>query len=778
MKPSLLFLLLLPFTAFTQSLTQTIRGRVTDKTTKLGLPGATVVVMGQQEGAITDNQGYFRIDHVLVGRQTLRITYVGYREVILNNLIINSAKELVVQAELEETVLQATEVVVKVKADKDKPINDLAGVSARMFTVEETSRYAGAFLDPARLVTNFAGAQNPRNDRNDVVVRGNSPLGVLWRLEGVDIPNPNHFAFLGSSGGISILNTNTLANSDFLTGAFPAEYGNRTAAAFDLNLRTGNNARYEYTGQIGIGGLEFGIEGPIQREKHSSFLASYRTFSLKSLEKIGLSLGVTGGLPNFQDMAFKVNLPSEKWGSITIFGIGGASTYRDRDDAGARSDLGSSMGVVGLTHTYHFSPKTYGKLYLSWSGSRTTEEARNTSSQLTRDLRMNYQQLQAKYEIVQKFTARDLLKGGVTLNGFYFDFLEKRFSGTTTQTRFDDNSQAALWQSYIHWQHRFSDQLTMNSGLYYQYFGLNATQRLEPRWSMQWQMAPQHRLSLGYGSHSQTQPLAHYTRLYTYTNRPPTQTNRNLDFTKSQHLVLSYDWSFSTNWRLKTEAYYQKLYDAPITRRPTPVFSTLNTGAVEQGVLNIPDSLINAGNGYNTGLEFTLEKFFAKRNGWEPHYLLTTLSLFESKYQGADGIWRNTAFGNQYVLNMLAGYEWSIGRKKNNALLLDLRFSATGGKPYIPIDLAASVKAKGEVRDTKNAYLPRLSPYQRVDFKLSFRFNRPKVSHYVFAELTNLFSELVAMTVRYDNPTKAIQTQYYGFNLLPLAGYRISWGKR
>ena len=189
---------------------------------------------------------------------------------------------------------------------------------------------------------------------------------------------------------------------------------------------------------------------------------------------------------------------------------------------------------------------------------------------------------------------------------------------------------------------------------------------------------------------------------------------------------MSHDWSFHENWRLKTELYYQSLYDVPVTLRPSPFFSTINTGTVEQGVLNIPDSLLNAGTGYNTGMEFTLEKFFRQRNSWEPHYLLATLSVFRSRYQGTDHIWRNTAFGNQYVLNLLAGYEWAVGRARNNALLVDVRFSATGGKPYIPVDLAASVKAKSEVRDTKNAYLTRLAPYQRIDLKTSFRFNRPQ----------------------------------------------------
>jgi len=138
--------------------------------------------------------------------------------------------------------------------------------------------------------------------------------------------------------------------------------------------------------------------------------------------------------------------------------------------------------------------------------------------------------------------------------------------------------------------------------------------------------------------------------------------------------------------------------------------------------------------------------------------------------------WRNTAFGNQYVLNILAGYEWSIGRKKNNALLVDLRFSATGGKPYIPIDLAASIKAKGDVRDTKNAYLPRLDPFHRSDLKVSFRFNRPKVTHYVFAEVTNVFSEEVALTVRYDNPTRPFKRNIMAFGCCRWPGTGLAGG--
>ncbi|WP_266368233.1 TonB-dependent receptor [Tellurirhabdus rosea] len=766
-------LLLAALPALSQSLSQTVRGRVTDKATRLGLPGATVQVAGLPGGTTANAQGYFRLPDIPVGRHSLRITFVGYRPVVLNNLILDSAKELVVQAELEESVVQAAEVVVKAHAGKDRPLNELAGVSARMFTVEETSRYAGAFMDPARLATNFAGVLSPRNDRNDVVVRGNSPLGVLWRLEGVDIPNPTHFAFLGASGGISMLNTNTLANSDFLTGAFPAEYGNRTAAVFDLNLRNGNSARTEYTGQLGISGLELGLEGPIQAGKHSSFLLNARSFSLKALQGVGIDLAVDSGLPTFQDATFKIHLPSEKWGTLVLFGLGGRGRYRDESASGNSSHLRSGMGVGGLVHTHHFSNKTYGKLALSVSGAFSDENDFNRMGQLRRVLETTNGQWQLRYEAVHRPGSRNLLKTGLVWNGIGFRFLEQNRQNNALQTRSQDDSRTDLWQAFGHWQHRFSDRFSINNGLYYQFFGLNRTQRLEPRSSLQWQVSASHRLSAGFGLHSQTQPLAHYTRQYTYASQPPRQNNRHLGPTRSRHFVLAHDWAFLPNWRLKTELYDQALSAVPVSRQSRSTFSSLNTGSVEQGILAVPDSLVNAGTGRNRGVELTLEKFFSGNS-----YLLTTLSLFESTYRGADGVRRHTAFGNQYVFNVLGGCEWRIGRQKNSAFLFDLRYSATGGKPFIPVHFAASVRAGREVRDSERAYLSRLAPFDRTDVKISFRVNRPAVTHYVFADITNLFSKQVALNERYEASTRLLTNDYYGFRLLPIAGYRITWGKR
>jgi hypothetical protein len=293
-----------------QVLTQTVRGVVTDKESKQPLIGATVIILGSNplQGSTTDDNGRFKIEKVITGRQTLKISYLGYNEVQIPNIVVNSGKEVVLNIELQENVVSKGEVVVTADRNKDKSNNEMAVVSARSFSIDETNRYAGALGDPARMVANFAGVSAPSDARNDIIIRGNSPSGLLWRLEGIDIPSPNHFSAQGSTGGpVSILNNNTLRNSDFFTGAWPAEYGNATSGAFDLKLRNGNNEKMEYTGQVGFNGFEGMVEGPIKKSKGSSFMASYRYSTIGLIGDLtGFTFGASG-VPKYQDLTFKIN---------------------------------------------------------------------------------------------------------------------------------------------------------------------------------------------------------------------------------------------------------------------------------------------------------------------------------------------------------------------------------------------------------------------------------------------------------------------------------------
>ncbi|MCB0529434.1 MAG: carboxypeptidase-like regulatory domain-containing protein, partial [Saprospiraceae bacterium] len=269
-------LALLTGAANAQQYTQTVKGIVLDKAVKTPLIGATVTLLDSDPpvGAVSDAEGRFRLPEVSVGRRTLRVRYLGYKEAVISNVIVNSGKETDLVIELEEDLLAAREVVVLAKAEKQKPLNELSTVSARTFSVEETQRFAVAVNDPARMASAYAGVVTAEDGNNIIVIRGNAPNGLLWRMEGVDIPNPNHFSTLGTTGGpVSALNPNLIANSDFLTGAFPAEYGNALAGVFDINLRTGNKERFEFMGQLGaFSGLEALAEGPLNKKNDGSFV--------------------------------------------------------------------------------------------------------------------------------------------------------------------------------------------------------------------------------------------------------------------------------------------------------------------------------------------------------------------------------------------------------------------------------------------------------------------------------------------------------------------------
>ena len=360
----------LPLTdAFAQTLTQTIRGVVLDADSKFPLPTANIYLLNEDPpmAVKSSNDGKFRMEKVPVGRRNLKITYIGYEDVLINNLVVSSGKEVVLTIELHEKIITGNEIVITAEKDKTKANNDLITNSARNFSSEETERYAGSRGDPSKMVANYAGVATGNDAQNDIIVRGNSPLGVLWRLEGVDIPNPNHFSTQGATGGpVSILNNNLLGACDFLTGAFPAEYGNRNAAVFDLKIRNGNNEKYEYLAQLGFNGAELGMEGPLLKKYGGSFLLNYRYSTLELFDLLGISFGVSG-IPHYTDLCYKLNLPTPKAGVFSLWGIGGASHIdlldSDKDSTdwsftSSGEDLRfiSRMGATGFNHVYFFNP--------------------------------------------------------------------------------------------------------------------------------------------------------------------------------------------------------------------------------------------------------------------------------------------------------------------------------------------------------------------------------------------------------------------------------------
>jgi CarboxypepD_reg-like domain/TonB-dependent Receptor Plug Domain len=767
-------------------LTQTIKGIVLDEQSGNALPGVTITIdrFTLSDAVISDSNGLFKLTNIPIGRRSMKVSSIGYEDAYIANIEVTSAKEVVLEIRLKEKVKKLTEVVVKAGKLKNNAINEAAVVSARQLSTDEAFRFAGTRSDPSRMAQNFAGVSGTNDGRNDIIIRGNSPTGVLWRMDGIDIPNPNHFSTLGATGGpVSILNINTLKNSDFLTSAFPSQYGNALAGVFDLKLRNGNSEKNEFLGQLGFNGFEFGAEGPLNKKTKASYLVNYRYSMVAALQKLGLNFGTGSATPYYQDGTFKINLPTKKLGTFSLFGLGGEShinfspesqtkdnLYASTDGSVRDRNFKSLTGVVGLTHSYFFDSRASGKITLAVSGfsSKYNEDIVETGK--PQKLAFFRKNEQVKYSIGylfnKKINSQNQLTTGINvdLNKLKIKQDNIKDGDSVLTTLINTNESASLLKSFINFGHRFSDKLSTNIGLYYQVFLLNNTQSIEPRWNIKYQLKSNQSLSFGAGLHSQTQPLEVYFYETTDNLGQTMLTNKNLDLTKSVHGVLGYDISVSKHFRLKSEFYGQYIYDAPV-ERISSAFNLLNAGAD----FGFPDktNLVNRGKGYNYGIELTAERFLNKGV-----YYLFTGSLFQSKYKGSDHKWRNTAFNSNFVANALGGKEFKINSK--TTLGIDSKVTFTGGGRFTPFDLSASKTAGYVIYQEDQAFSQQNDTYFRWDLKFSFIQNSKKTTQKFYVDLQNLTARK-NIYIRTLNPKTGAVTQINQIGFFPNINYQITF---
>lgn len=784
-KLLLILLAFLPFSILTaQELRQTIRGVVLDEQSGNPLMHVSVSTENLQPviAAVTDSMGQFKLPRIPAGRQTVRASCIGFEDVVIRNIEVTSSREVILEIRMREKIEKLEEFIVTADREKNQPLNKAAVLSARQLSMDEAVRYSGTRNDPSRMAQNFAGVSGVNDARNDIIIRGNSPTGVLWRMDGIDIPNPNHFSTIGTTGGpVTILNTNTLKNSDFITGAFPAHYGNAVAGVFDLNMRSGNNEKYEFLAQAGFNGFELGAEGPLNAKKNASFLIDYRYSLVATIMALGLDVGTGSAVPYYQDLHYKLVFPTKKTGTLAIFGLGGESHIRfspQGDQSGSfygsdRSNnrdrfYGSLTGVTGISHTYYFNPNTSGKLMLAVSGFQfkadedlvpESKPARNVFDMINRQVKYS-----ATYNLNKKYNSRNQLTSGLTVEFNRLTLLQDEIRNTDSVQSRTVNVKAAatLYKGFTNWSHRFSDKLNTNLGLYAQLFALNTTKSLEPRWNLRYAFRENQSFSFATGLHSQMQQVYFNQRINT--SGEVEYPNKDLDFVRSLHVAIAYDFNPTPYLRLKSEAYLQRLYNAAVENRPSS-FSMLNAGAD----FEIPDkvNLVNNGKGYNYGIEFTLEKFLHKN-----YYYLFTVSLFESKYTGSDGVWRNTAFNSNYVSNLLAGKEFKLNEQVS--LGLDSRLTYGGGQRYTPFDKQASAIADRVIYDEGKAFSLQHPAYFRWDLKFSFSRNGRKTTQKWYIDLQNVTNKK-NIFMRDLDPSSGIEDITYQMGLFPNVNYQITF---
>lgn len=818
-KQLLLFILLqLSLVSFSQIYTQTVKGKVSDKATGIGLPGVVVRMKNDTSkkiSTITDQNGFYKLKNVPVGRRGFSFSLVGYQTVPVNDVVVSSGKETVYDLDMEESLVEMAEVEVNANANKDV-VADMQAVNMKAFSIEETERYPGSRQDPARMAQNFAGVQGTNDSRNDIIVRGNSPAGMLWRMEEVDIPNPNHFAIAGSAGGPqSIINNKYLANSEFYTGAFPANYSNALGGVFDLKMRNGNNEKHERTVQLGILGTELSMEGPLSRKSGASYLVTYRYSTLALFSAGGLNINIgTTAVPQYQDGAFRFNFPTKKAGVFSFSGIGGLSNVKIilskitsppkelYGDLTRDQYFSSDMGVAMLNHVYSFNQRTLMKTTLAFSSQYISANHylilrdNNYVPNDTLPQILNYYQTESKttlsWYIKHKINPANSFKTGFFLNEMHVNYFDRAKINSLYDTianyvqqkawkqRINATADYFLIQPYFTFSHRFNEKWTTNLGVNGQILTLNNHWVIEPRASLRYQFKPNQSLSLAYGMHSQTQLTYVYfsvpdsivrNGVVSYNSQHLTD-NKNLDFSKAQHAVLGYDLQVSRFFRIKTEAYYQYLWNIPVYDVPSGV-SLINQGATFTRFFPVY-TMQNTGSGRNVGVELTIEKLFYKH-----YFFMYSASLYDSKYTASNGKTYNTDFNGNYMMNLLGGLEFLIGKSKKNSLTLSTKFTYGGGKRYSPANIAASNAVMDVVPDESRINSLQFAPYSRLDFRIAYKINAKKSAYEIAFDLINVMNtkNVLALTYAPDpaniNADPLVKNYQLGF--LPLFYVKVDF---
>ncbi|MGB1247324.1 MAG: TonB-dependent receptor [Chitinophagales bacterium] len=778
-----LILLLLSYSIGFSQTTQNIKGQILDLDTQEPLFGAAVYCSGYEtQGVTTDINGNYTIENIPVGQIQVIASYLGYETYYSGVITHNSGKTTLLPIEMSSNAVDLGEILIIANYDIGQAKNEDLTVSTRSISLKEANRFAGSIGDPGRVVLNMPGVQTSQDNNTDIMVRGNSAMGILWRLEGIDVPNVNHFSRPGSSGGgISALSPNVLGTYDFSTGAFPAEYGNAIAGVFDMKYRKGNPYEHNFSIRAGIIGLNFGAEGPLSKNenKQSSYLFNYRYSTLGILNKMGIHVVGENTDNTFQDLSFNISLPTQKKAQFSIFGLGGLSseiTKAKKDTAQwenysdkFQTNFLTNLGVVGLSWTQRLNNDSYLKTVVAGTYNDIRDNDDTLDNQLDfhpiRFSRFTQSKIALGVYYNNKLNPKLNLKTGVNFDQIFYAFDEKKYVdslGITKQLIKGDGNTTQI-QPFFQLKYRPTSQTTIIAGLRANYLALNHTYAIEPRLSIQ-QKINNHNLSLAYGLNSQALTLGSY---FTQDEDKAANSlpNFNLEMIKSHHLVLSYDFIFRQYYRLKIEPYFQYIYDAPVGADISSTTFLLNT---RSGYAK--EKLVNKGTGMNYGVDISLEKFYT--NKW---FAMINGSIFSSTYTPLDGKKYSTHYDNRFGLSLMGGKLFSL--KKSNSIEMSIRLQYSGGFRYTPIDLTASIDANEAITNDELAYTLTNPHYIRPDFRIAYRKNKKKYSWILSLDLANFINRKNVLRQFYNRDTQQLEYNYQ-YGLLPILAFQVDFSKK
>ena len=756
-----LILFFFSFISRAQEITQSVAGKVKEATTNELLSGANVSIFQKDKlviGASTDAQGKFSLT-LVPGRYKMEVSFTGYQS-FEQELLVIAGKSPLLEITLLESPTVLEEVTIKPTGISEPGVTSLS--------IEKTLRVPANFFDPVRMLSSYPGVVATNDQANSITVKGYSPNGVLWRLQGLDIVNPNHTANAGtlsdkptvSGGGVSILSAQLLDKTDFHSGNLSPRYGNALAGVMDMSLRTGSTGKMQYTAQASLIGIDLAAEGPISKEKQSSFLVNYRYSTIGLLSQMGVDFG--DETINFQDVSFNLNFPAKKGGNLSVFGFAGwsknlfdAKPEAEWEEEKDRYTINYKGTAYGAGFVNQFRPGWASvSLGASISGQDQTRTSQGTLVPYPNVYREGYS---SDRMIVSSF-----LKGVHKINSGFIElgvntsYLTNDMDVSTVTQLYIDPFTANvngtvsgfLMQPYFAWQ-QYIGKFNLNAGIRYINFSYNQSDSFEPRVSIS-RNVMDNLFTLSYGLTSQWQQTQTYL----------TTGNNQLPFSKSNQFTLEWRRKFNTDISVVSSAYYHELFNIPIAPG-TQYYSLINQWE------DFPEAnLVADGKGRNYGIDGYVEKRF-----YGDMYFMVSGSVYKSQFSNTGSQFEDSRFSGNFTSSLLTGKEW---KSKNKVFGVHARVLYLGGLRQAPIDEAASEFVGTTIYDYSQGYSIKYPDYFRTDLRVSWRKNKPGYTRTLSIDVQNLTGQLNVAYQYFDTYTKEVTTKYQ-LGIIPVIAYRVDF---